>query len=265
MGKAGAVNALVMDRRYGTVFEGLNGRTGTNVPTSTELNGQPATGIDSAGNKYQLTKDDLLHRQLQDHIAKMAGYPPGTDINTIKQAEFPHNDVPHRHGEVKALDALLKRREEIAAAEEKAAATREGRAPQNIETVTREGKQVEIVRIKSEAEFQKVLDDLYVDARFTFVKDPNDVASCCANCARIVSGPASLPDNVRDEADLTHGAKMGTGGFQAGSHLDPNDPDGSPNPKWERKEVYNPDYNEKFKEQDRKFKERQEQNQGSTN
>lgn len=58
---------------------------------------------------------------------------------------------------------------------------------------------------------------------------------------------------------------MGTGGFQAGSHLDPNDPDGSPNPKWERKEVYNPDYNEKFKEQDRKFKERQEQNQGSTN
>ncbi|SFS94230.1 WXG100 family type VII secretion target [Saccharopolyspora flava] len=244
-GKPGAVNAIVIDRSNGLVYEGINGVQGNTVPTTTTTtDGTPATGMDAHGNKFNLTDEDLLHPALRDHISNMAEN-PGRPVNQIEQGEFPHRDLPHRHGEVKALDGILKQREEIAAAE----ARRSGEGVDQIEKVTRGGREVEIIRIKPE-ELQGVVNELSVDARFTFKKDPDDVAACCANCARIVAGPDSLPKNVRDAADLSHGAQMNTGGYTAGVHTDKNnlDPD-SENTNRRHESIYNSDYNQKFTEQ----------------
>ncbi|MGP4016891.1 WXG100-like domain-containing protein [Saccharopolyspora sp. 5N708] len=262
---SGAVNALLLDRRYGLVVEAMNGRQGTVVPTrATGADGSQLTGVDSDGNTYPLTNADLLHAKLRELIREMAGqvegpapgqraHRIGVELNDLELGWFPHLDHPHRHAEVKALDAVLKLREQIRADEERAAAQRDGRDPVGVVSVRREGRDVDIIPITTWGEFEAVLDDLYVDVRRTLesFRMPQDegkqIVACCANCARILSGPRSLPADVRQPADLRHGALLGTGGFPVGRHMNPYDPNSrapeNTNPLYTSPvEIANPDY-----------------------
>jgi hypothetical protein len=177
-GSGGAANAVVVDRRHGFVAEGFNGKK-----TESVIPGEGGPDIET------------IHPQLRKHIEEMSADPAksldsaraeGMDQGgKVPDGHWPHPDWPHRHAEVKAVDSILKLREDAGFA------------------------------INSQEDLQKVLDDLYVDARFPFKEPPDNIASCCPNCARIVSGPDSLPTNPDDLPDLSKGAKMGTGGLNA--------------------------------------------------
>ncbi|MCA1281822.1 YwqJ-related putative deaminase [Saccharopolyspora sp. 7B] len=183
-------------------------RAAVNAVAIDRRTGVVAEGINGTPDKTPLNRD--LHPELRKHIAAMSGNPAQTDLSDIPQSEFPHHDTPQRHAEVKALNELMRTREKITGDS-----------------------------IDSPEKFQEFLDDVYVDARFTFKDEPHDIATCCANCARIVSGPDSLPANKHDEADLSAGATMAPGGYTIGE-----DPERKGSRERVPTEVANPDYHE---------------------
>ncbi|MEE2042781.1 hypothetical protein Q7689_05060, partial [Nocardiopsis tropica] len=94
-GRNGAVNAIVVDRVSGKVAEGHNGRT-----------------------TYSVIPEDELHPKLKERFDAMysdGGYQVyGADGNPVTRADgspettpYPFNDLPARHAELKALNALL--------------------------------------------------------------------------------------------------------------------------------------------------------------
>jgi hypothetical protein len=101
----GAVNAIVVDRVTGAVAEGLNGRA-----------------------RFSVIPEDRLHPRLKERIDAMyseRGYPMYdpltgepmmvTDRNgrsTQRTSSYPHNDLPTRHAEIKAINTLLWERDD---------------------------------------------------------------------------------------------------------------------------------------------------------
>ncbi|OOC53266.1 hypothetical protein NOSIN_05070 [Nocardiopsis sinuspersici] len=101
----GAVNAIVVDRVTGTVAEGLNGRA-----------------------RFSVIPEDRLHPRLKERIDAMYSergyhmYDPltgepmmvtGRDGRTTQRtSSYPHNDLPTRHAEIKAINTLLWERDD---------------------------------------------------------------------------------------------------------------------------------------------------------
>lgn len=93
----GPVNSVVVDRQTGEVFEGVNGRDGTEI------------------------KDKDLHPLLQERLQQLRDDGPyrptnsdGTPVMENGQPlelPYPHPDEPTRHAEVRAVNELLKARE----------------------------------------------------------------------------------------------------------------------------------------------------------
>ncbi|MFD0774130.1 hypothetical protein ACFQZ2_09360, partial [Streptomonospora algeriensis] len=130
-GKPGAVNALVLDRRTGMLAEGINGRG------------------------YEIIRPQDVHPLIEERVEQMRANGPYPQFNRhtgerLPDTEFPHNDHPLRHAEVKALNHLL--------------------------------------NLRGESAKSTTLHDLRVDAMFTLWKQGPTPANCCANCTRIVDG-----------------------------------------------------------------------------
>ncbi|WP_026152694.1 hypothetical protein [Actinopolyspora halophila] len=130
-GKNGGVNSVIIDRGFGSVYEAVNGKNDSAIP-NVELN-------------------HALRGHLEDIRGEYDQY--DSDGNIISEkGEYPWQDEPTRHAEVKALNKLLNDR-----------------------------------GVDTKEEMKKIMGRIYVDSRFTFKDWPASLAPCCANCNAILS------------------------------------------------------------------------------